>query len=114
MSKLRHDRREHLTAIMGCQERQERVSDNSSNRQRQQEFSHGILHCACGKEKWNHRRWRWQQGIDGDGPKAPTLGYSVDLIKRPGRELTFERFLPAFASKPVGEVASDHRTDRRH
>src|SRR6476620_341719 len=98
MTELRHDRSEHVPAIVGCQKRQEGVSNNSADRQRRQEFSHGILHCACGKEKWNHGRWRWQQGSDGDSPKAPTLEYPVDLIKRPGRELAFERFLPAFAS----------------
>jgi hypothetical protein len=38
MSKLRHGRREHLPAIMRCQECQERVSDNSAGRQRHQEF----------------------------------------------------------------------------
>jgi hypothetical protein len=109
MSKSRHDRREHLPAIVGCQERQERVSDNSAGRQRHQEFSHGILHCACGEDKWNHGHWRRQQGSDGDSSKAPTPEYPVDPIKRPGRELAFERFLPAFSSQPVGGVASARR-----
>ena len=114
MSKLRHEGREHLPAIMRCQECQERVSDNSAGRQRHQEFSHGILHCACSEDRWNHGRWRWQQGSDGDSSKPSTPEYPVDLIKRPGRELAFERFLPAFASQPVGDVASDYRTNRRH
>src|SRR4029077_20262498 len=82
MSELRHDRHEHLPTIMGCQERQERVPDNSSDRQRQQELSNGVLHCACGKEKWNHGRRRWQQGGDGDSCKAPTPEYPVNLLER--------------------------------
>ena len=114
MSKSRHDRREHAPAIVGCQERQERVSDNSTGRQRHQEFSHGILHCACGEDKWNHGSWRRQQGSDGDSSKAQRPNILQTLSKRPGRELAFERFLPAFSSQPVGGVASDYRTNRRH
>jgi hypothetical protein len=46
-------------------------------------------------------------------PKPPTPEYPVNLLERPGRELAFERFLSSFARKPVGDVATDHRTNRR-
>ncbi len=55
-----------------------------------------------------------QQGGDGDGPKAPSPEDPVNLLEPPGRELAFERFLPSFASKPVGDEASGHRTNRCH
>ena len=55
-----------------------------------------------------------QQGSDGDRPKAQRPKYPVNLLERPGRELAFEGFLSSFASKPVGDVATAHRTNRRH
>ncbi len=108
------DDRDHSPSIMGCHERQEGVSNSPAESQGHEEFSYGILHCARGKEKWDQRRWRWQQGGDSDSPKSPLPENPVNLGERPDRELAFERFFSPFASKPVGDEASDYRTNRRH
>ena len=47
-------------------------------------------------------------------PKPHRLKIFVNLLEPPGRELAFERLLPYFASKPVGDEATDHGTKRRH
>jgi hypothetical protein len=54
------DYRKNSAPIMGGQVREKGVSDNSTERQRYQKFLYGILHCAGGKDKWHHRRWRGQ------------------------------------------------------
>src|SRR6266404_6525847 len=104
----------HSTSIVGGQERQEGISDNSAERQCEEKLFDGILHRAGGEHKRNHGRRRRQQGDDGDGSKTPSPEYAVNLFERPGPELAFERLLPSLASKPVRDVASHHRTQRGH
>src|SRR6185369_1303717 len=113
MSVLR-DEGEYLSSIAGFQECQQRVPENSSQSESEQEFSHGILHCARGEQKWQHgHRWR-QHGGDGDGAQAPTLEGLVDLLQPPRCEPARECFLSAFASKPIRDETPYHRTGGRH
>ena len=113
MSVLR-DEGEYLPSITRCQECQKYVPDNSSQREREQEFPHWILHGTRGKQKWNHGHWWRQQGGDSNRAQAPTLEDLVYLLQLPGREPARECFLSSFASKPVRDEASYHRTDGCH
>ena len=113
MSMLR-DEGENLSSITGCQVGQKCVPDDSSQSERDQEFSHRILHRPCGKKKWKHGNWWRQQGGDSDRTQAPTPEGLVYLLQLPGRKPASECFLSSFASKPVGDEASDHRTGGRH
>src|SRR2546425_5528740 len=108
------DEGEYLSSITGCQECQKCVPDNSSQSERQQEFSHGILHGARGKQKWKHGHRRRQQSGDSDCAQTPSLEDLVYLLQRSGWEPACECFLPSFASKPVRDEASHHRTGGRH
>ena len=103
-----------LPSITRGQVSQDQVSGDSAERERSQEFSWGILHGARRKQKWNHGHGGWQQSRDGNRAEPPSPEDLANFVHFPGREPAFERFFPAFASEPVGDKASDHRTRRRH
>jgi hypothetical protein len=84
------DETKYLSSIAGGQECQKCVPDESSHSEREKKFSHGILHGACGKQKWKHGYRRREQvrslnvplpGYDGAFPALHVLElYSVEIM----------------------------------
>ena len=48
------DENEYFSSITRCEECQKRVPDNSANSEREQEFSHWVLHGTGAKQEWKH------------------------------------------------------------
>src|ERR1700730_7654814 len=108
------DESEHMPSITCCQVGQNGVSDKSAHRQSDQEFVHRILHGSRGQKERNHGRRGRQQGGNGDRAKTPSTKDLVTLLELPAWDLACERFLSSFASKPVCNIPSYHRTNGRH
>ena len=113
MSLLRDDRK-HLPSLTDCQERQREYRIIRPSVSAKRNFFMEYCMAPAAKRNGTMGAGGGNKAAMAMASKAPSPEDLVNLLKPPGREFAFERFLPSFASKPEGDETSDHGTKRRH